>query len=289
MDLDPLFHADDRTLDEFLESLNLDDHVSLDQNPPLTLDPNDETKKVAALLEELGKPATDPSRHDKDDRDDDDSDGEQMSVEVRKLLSQALDEAELDRSLSAQEPSQDEAQHPSSRPKAEAGTAQPPSLTQRDDTGHPSKPDDTDAFSLPTVPSELVDPIPSASQDEPADFESSIAARMAALKGISYGTGNTDTFGLPQAPSFDPDQRTEPRPSSSFSSSFAGKLRGGYTDEDQKTWCVVCLEDATIRCVGCDDDVYCGRCWRDMHVGPRAGYDERGHQWVRFERFGRRG
>jgi hypothetical protein len=276
-DLDPLFHTDDRTLDEFLESLALEDDVSLDQPPPLAFDPKDEAKKVAALLEELQKPATDSSRHDRDDNDDDDSDGEEMSAKVKQLLSQALDEAELDRSLSAQDKSQDEAQHPTATPKPEVGTPRSPSLIHNQ-TEDASKADDTDPFSLPTVPSQLVDPVPSTSRDEPADFESSIAARMAALKGISYGSGNKDTFGLPQAPSFNPDERTEPKPS------FAGKLHGGYTDEDQKMWCVVCLEDATIKCIGCDDDVYCSRCWRDMHVGPRAGYDERGHQWVKFER-----
>ncbi|OIW25965.1 hypothetical protein CONLIGDRAFT_513435 [Coniochaeta ligniaria NRRL 30616] len=273
-DIDPLFHTDDSTLDEFLESLNLEDDVSLDQPPPLTFDPKDEAKKVAALLEELGKPATDPSRHDRDGKDDDDSDGEEMSAQVKKVLSRALDEAELDRSLSAQEPGHDDAQHAAADSKQEADIPGP--SPPQDPT---SKSDDTDPFSLPTVPSQLADPIPSStSQGGPADFESSIAARMAALKGVSYGTSDTDAFGLPQAPSFNPDERAEPRPS------FAGRLHGGYTDEDQKTWCVVCLEDATIKCIGCDDDVYCGRCWRDMHVGPRAGYDERGHQWVKFER-----
>ncbi|KAJ2992984.1 hypothetical protein NUW58_g1984 [Xylaria curta] len=58
------------------------------------------------------------------------------------------------------------------------------------------------------------------------------------------------------------------------------------SDEDQRTWCVVCLEDGTVHCLGCDagDDVYCARCWKEMHVGPRAGYDERGHSWETLAR-----
>ncbi|KAF3359002.1 hypothetical protein VdG1_02564 [Verticillium dahliae VDG1] len=45
-------------------------------------------------------------------------------------------------------------------------------------------------------------------------------------------------------------------------------------------WCTVCLEDATLRCLGCDDDGYCTRCWREMHVGPAAAFDDRTHKAV---------
>lgn len=275
-----LIPADDSTLDELLESLDLDDDVSLDQPPPLTLDPGDEAKKVAALLAELRKPARDPSHHDGADvKDDDDSEGEEMSAEVKQLLFRALDEAELDRSLpSPGPPDQGEETRRTTTASPGPGAAAPE--TPQDQTSGTDKDTASAALSLPAVPSQLVDPEP----HPPTDFESAIAARMARLKGVSYGTSSaSDTFGLPQAPSFDPDARTTAS-APKAASSFAGPLSGGYTDEDQKTWCVVCLEDATIRCVGCDGDVYCGRCWRDMHVGPRAGWDERGHRWVRFER-----
>lgn len=139
-------------------------------------------------------------------------------------------------------------------------------------------------LALPEVPSLLADPVPStadgggggptAGQDRRSlDFENDIATRMAALKGLGAGT-DTDAFGLPSAPTFQP----EDRPLRTV------YRRPGYTDEDQKTWCVVCLEDATVRCQGCDGDVYCARCWREMHVGPAAGFDERGHKWAKFER-----
>lgn len=189
-----------------------------------------------------------------------------MSAQINQVLSRALDEAELDRSLPA--PGPDQSEEIPRTPGQGAAVPEPQEQTA-------GKDDVASAFSLPTVLSQLTDP-----QPPPLDFESAIAARMARLKGVSYGTSSaSETFGLPQVPSFDPDAR-----SSGAQPSFAGRLSGGYTDEDQKTWCVVCLEDATIRCVGCDDDVYCGRCWREMHVGPRAGWDERGHRWVRFER-----
>jgi hypothetical protein len=265
-------------LDELLESLDLDDDIPLDQPPPLSFDPRDESKKVAALLEELQKPSSAPVGTDDTigEAHDDDSEGEEMSAEVNQVLSRALDEAELDRSLSPDQ--QPDIAH-SASPKQEAAGPQPSRPHPPDEPKRPSKADDkATPFSLPTVPSQLVDPAPTSTDHEDVDFETSIATRMAALKNTGSSFTATDPFGLPSTPNFNPDERPVAKPS------FAGKLKGGYTDEDQKTWCVVCLEDATIKCLGCDEDVYCARCWRDMHVGPRAGYDERGHQKVKFER-----
>lgn len=288
------------TAEEVLDSLGFDipDDFDPEQPPPWSYDPTDESKKVAALLEELKPPTTEhgPSReHAGADDHDDDSDGEEMSSQIRQVLSRALDEAELDRlhSSSADDPQQQpEAKPPAPDPKQEANPTSTPRQPGPENEPEPSpKADkaetetaaDADPFSLPTVPSQLLDPVPdqgSAQGNPSLDFEDAIAARIAALRGLGSGgsSAKTDSFGLPSVPTFQPDEHT-PTGSKSI-----GKSKGGYTDEDQMTWCIVCLEDATIRCVGCDGDVYCRRCWKDMHVGPRAGYDERGHQWVRFER-----
>jgi hypothetical protein len=51
-------------------------------------------------------------------------------------------------------------------------------------------------------------------------------------------------------------------------------------DEDVSSWCCICNEDGTVRCSGCDDDVYCEACWREGH-GNKPG-QERGHRAVRF-------
>ncbi|KAB5566979.1 hypothetical protein GE09DRAFT_1108849 [Coniochaeta sp. 2T2.1] len=203
-----------------------------------------------------------------------------MSAKVRAVLSRAVDEAELDRSLNPHQHDEEAAQHTTASLLSHPGQSSNPRSSSSQPPNPPTSnisPSTTsnDPFSLPTVPSTLVDPV----DPPPLDFESSIAARMSRLSGVSYGTSSaSDTFGLPSAPSFNPDSRAEQKPG------YAGRLSGGYTDEDQKSWCVVCLEDATVRCEGCDGDGYCSRCWREMHVGPRAGWDERGHRWVRFER-----
>lgn len=129
----------------------------------------------------------------------------------------------------------------------------------------------------------------SSSRRKSFDFENDIITRMASLRGLSgSGSGITlDAFGLPVAPTFSPQdhQGTKTtRKKNMKKMEFKSAAGGGYTDADQKSWCIVCLDDATVRCIGCDDDVYCASCWRDMHIGPSAGYEERGHQRVKFVR-----
>ncbi|KAK5663550.1 hypothetical protein OQA88_3981 [Cercophora sp. LCS_1] len=187
---------------------------------------------------------------------DSDSETEHTTESVEKILSQVQDEIN---------PKQTDATSPA---------VNAPGTTTDNDSPF---------FSLPTVPS-TQPPDPPVSQTHEAegqrrsiDFENDIATRLASLRGLGSGV-NVDAFGLPIAPNFKPEDR-----STKTAASLVTK-KVGYTDEDQKAWCIVCLDDATVRCIGCDNDVYCSRCWKDMHLGPRAGYDERGHKAVRFEK-----
>ena len=57
-----------------------------------------------------------------------------------------------------------------------------------------------------------------------------------------------------------------------------------YTDKDIESWCVICNEDAAVRCLGCEGDLYCQECWAEGHRGPDAGYDEKQHKAVLYSR-----
>ncbi|PBP22426.1 zinc finger, FYVE domain containing protein [Diplocarpon rosae] len=118
-------------------------------------------------------------------------------------------------------------------------------------------------LSLPSTPSTLPEPAGKKS----LDFEADIAARMAALKGLS-----TNVLGLPSAPTSRPIDKP---------------VKGGmknFTDEEVDNWCIICQDDATVNCLGCDGDLYCANCWKEGHMGPDVGWEEKRHKWVRFRK-----
>ncbi|KAH6634218.1 hypothetical protein B0J18DRAFT_415571 [Chaetomium sp. MPI-SDFR-AT-0129] len=265
--------SDEDALDELLESLGGEDFDFTAEEVielPLDTGPEDEARKANDLIDSFRRNARrgpskvlgDGDNGDNED-DDDSSDGEQMTRDVETLLSQIHDE------ISALPPPKDVSEDGDHSPHqgAHPNTA---SLNTEDDN----------PFTLPTVPSQLLDPAPIDTPDGDT-VDENLSARMASLRGL----GSVDALGLPSAPTFRPQDRNTP----GNQGSGTGLLRSEkYSDEDQKTWCVVCLEDGVIECTGCDGDMYCARCWKEMHVGPSAGFEERGHQWVRVERGGGR-
>ncbi|KAK2003916.1 hypothetical protein LX36DRAFT_41272 [Colletotrichum falcatum] len=288
-DIDPLLQSDDQTLEDLLNDEDL-----LGNSGPQSRwrsEPKDESAKVTALLEELSKTSVvQKTRSQKrsggeeegahDDHRDDESDGEKMSREVEILLSQALDEARLDlRPEEAPEPPTLNRSQATPGQEGHEGQKGPREVLQGDGDSELSLPsvpstlaapracdddddDDEGALSLPSVPSGA------PQRDAGSNFDNDIAARMAALSGPG---SSSDGMGLPSAPTFQPADRAVKRLTS----------KTGYTDEDAETWCTVCLEDASLQCLGCED-VYCTRCWHEMHVGPAAAFDDQTHKAVRF-------
>jgi hypothetical protein len=55
-------------------------------------------------------------------------------------------------------------------------------------------------------------------------------------------------------------------------------------DDDIENWCVICNEDATVRCLGCDGDLYCTECWKEGHLSADAALEDRKHKAVAFEK-----
>ncbi len=130
------------------------------------------------------------------------------------------------------------------------------------------------SFVLPGVPSK--DPEPGtdaegAPRKKSLDFESDIAARMAALKGLG-SSGATDALGLPSAPT------------SAVGKGGVAPLPPPKPEVVEEDWCVICQDDATVLCHGCDEMLYCARCWKEGHLGEGAWREERGHEWSKYRR-----
>lgn len=118
--------------------------------------------------------------------------------------------------------------------------------------GHTNTADDP--FALPSAPSTLPQPGPSTEDD--------LAARLASL-------------GLPSVP------QTIGAPTSKSTST---KAAPAYSDDEIDSWCIICNDDATLSCLGCDEDLYCTNCWMEGHRGEDAGAEERRHKAVQYNK-----
>lgn len=251
VDVDELLETDDGFLEDLLRGEEADAaRLSLDARAEL-----DTLRELARQFSELATV--------RGEEDGDDSGGEEMRRDVEDVLSKALADAESSGAGEAGEATDG----PGVEPDAQA-----------DD--HPDAEDKDDpALSLPSVPTDLPSPTqPPQNLPSTGSFDDDMARRMAALKNFNpQQQPPSDSLDLPSVPTFHPADKSPPeRPKP------AGRV--GFTDDDAKTWCVVCLEDGTLICPGCEDDVYCSRCWYEMHQGPAAGFDERGHEALRFDR-----
>ncbi|NXW28694.1 ANCHR regulator, partial [Phaetusa simplex] len=85
----------------------------------------------------------------------------------------------------------------------------------------------------------------------------------------------TEEAALDEASGFNipPDQNPQPGPSQQNlrkkpkqkTPTTTALVRADDSDEDELPWCCICNEDATLRCHGCDGDLYCQRCFREGH------------------------
>ncbi|KAJ4352836.1 hypothetical protein N0V95_003883 [Ascochyta clinopodiicola] len=151
----------------------------------------------------------------------------------------------------------------------------PPSPPPEDDHNAQTSTEEADtndnSLSLPSAPTTLKEPTDSF--DATQALEDAFTARLAALAGPK-----TDSLGLPSAPSFAPSAKPP-----KVQSNLQNKL-----DEEIDTWCIICQDDATLKCLGCEGDLYCRNCWMEGHRGESAGLEERRHRAVEFVKGGDR-
>ncbi|NWR43814.1 ANCHR regulator, partial [Regulus satrapa] len=92
----------------------------------------------------------------------------------------------------------------------------------------------------------------------------------------------TEEAALDEASGFNipPDQTTQPGPSQQnlYTPATTALARADDSDEDELPWCCICNEDATLRCHGCDGDLYCQRCFWEGH----EEFDLKDHHTSRY-------
>ena len=90
------------------------------------------------------------------------------------------------------------------------------------------------------------------------------------------------TLVFPTIPDFSPPSLTFPSAPTAAPSTHKPTVQApGFSDKDIDSWCIICCANATVRCFGCDGDLYCWGCWREGHVGEDAGLEEKSHVWER--------
>jgi hypothetical protein len=120
-------------------------------------------------------------------------------------------------------------------------------------------------LNLPSAPTAL----PEDDLERTKAIEDAFTARLAALSAPS--PSQTDSLGLPSAPSFSPQKKPP------IGSNLQKRI-----DDEIDTWCIICQDDATLKCLGCEGDLYCQLCWTEGHRGESAGYEEKMHKVVLY-------
>jgi hypothetical protein len=282
---DPILMTDDQTLEELLADLGPEDQWKLNPDDPedvrKLLDearaalPHDEViaseraegdDKQRSRGDEKGKGegyltrdldmSIFTSEVEEPEEDREQAGGENLedeSREIQDIVRKLMDEVAIERGVEEEETAEDKSK--------EAATT-----VDNTNTG----------FSLPSAPS--THPTPATKAD--TDFTNDITSRLAALSTSnsplnlpSAPTTITDSMGLPSAPTFRPS--TKPT---------VELKRKTYSDQEIDSWCSICQDDATVKCLGCEGDLYCARCWKEGHMGPDVGYEEKMHKWTKFRK-----
>ncbi|KAK7606188.1 hypothetical protein BKA81DRAFT_198479 [Phyllosticta paracitricarpa] len=198
------------------------------------------------------------------EQDDQESDEDALDdQEADEYIAQVLAELEIQEKYGEAEGAEEEQGQDQEHPEPPSGhnETQRPARNEKNDHSPASNTDADPAWPLPAAPKDLSqDSGPVNPDDE------TLNARLTAL------SGNPS---FPTAPSFAPSKKPPKKTN-----------RSQFTDEEIDSWCTICFDNATLRCLGCDGDLYCRNCWLEGHKGESAGFEERMHRAVEFVRGG---
>jgi len=192
------------------------------------------------------------AQEDTETGDEDDANGKKRTEddEADDVIARVMAELEISKKYDPPSP-------PSEDDNSESGDQKNASTADTTDSG----------FTLPSAPNTLPEDDFASSQA----IEDAFTARLAALAAPS--PSQTDSLGLPSAPSFAP--RNKPPVSTNLQK---------QVDEEIDTWCIICQDDATLKCLGCDGDLYCQNCWMEGHRGESAGFEEKRHKAILYKK-----
>ncbi|KAI4171432.1 MAG: hypothetical protein LQ343_004288 [Gyalolechia ehrenbergii] len=233
------------TVEELLADLGPDEQWQLDR---------DEHSQIRSLLEEAGRAL--PTREEGEGEGgngaafgDNPKNPRVLNEEMRSSKRQWMDEEEEEEEREKGE--EEEAAFHLQRILDELALEDTPSTPLESRSNTNPAPSSSALDLLPPVPTTVPHPPPSS---------------------IPATTTTTIPY-LPSVPS-----TIDPLPSAPSTTPSSGKQT--YTNAEIDSWCIICCDDAAVRCTGCAGDLYCWACWREGHCGEGAGMEERGHGWI---------
>ncbi|KAK4499204.1 hypothetical protein PRZ48_009717 [Zasmidium cellare] len=249
---------DDQTLDDLLADLGSDNQWKLDPDDP---------KNIQSLMKEAREALPRESEREEADQDGKSSEGVPAAGN-----GEAFGEETADSPKTEDQRDEAEADDYVKRVLAELEIEKKYGTGEHDEDDGDGNHDETanNGLQLPSAPSKVPDP-PTASDKEPPSYEDSeLEARFSKL-GLGGGLNLPST---PTAkPSAKPKVAAQLKPKSNLPT---------YTDEDIDSWCCICNEEADVKCIGCDGDLYCQSCWNEGHgTGPGQ---ETGHKAVQYNK-----